>query len=466
MLWWSRQPASVTCPYCLAQLELVPPQTALKGKHRAHGSAVGSSSDFVCSDCTQRVQYDKDGTLVPDLAAQRNAEMNDESFSKRATPTRNSLPPTFFRSPLCRNCITNAQLQIQLLASFPDGEDDSRLDNQPSAILEEYRRSLDKRYPIVCEDCAPTVEQVIASRDSRAKASALGWRLRESAKRKAEHQWRNVGRRNSWRWQLLGWLWTLRGIAWWMTHVTCVLGCASAATWPGLFVAPNATTSQHTSPFLLPALSLLSLLWSFWDPTWMAAREEASLGKPARVEGRTSYQVLQAVAWTARLALTLLHQFRLIQRVGTVQQLAMVSAVSFFCICVASLRTIRLRRPVSVQLGGRKTRVEPASSVDPLSLLSDLQITPDGKRATCDSAKRRGLLFAKPSDSSQPALTARRRDEFVASPLPEEEEMDWTPELSSQPRESYWSRLAPQRFFAAEKSLGLEPLLERSLKME
>lgn len=251
-----------------------------------------------------------------------------------ATPNRSRFPGTFASSPFCRQCMTNQALQMNLLASFPD-DNDSDLDSpQLPHLLEEYKTSLESRYPIVCPTCAPVVEQTIAERDYVAQTKAWGWALRESkkAKLKAESDLQEI--RGSWRWRLLEKLWTLRGGAWWITHLTG-LGCAIASEHSfvistrskqltcsdsSVLYRPSLVGSWPKLQWTVP-LCAISVFWAFWDPTWLRAREERSLGRPVKILGRRTYlvsdqpefaarrkqadheQVAQAVAYTTRLSL-------------------------------------------------------------------------------------------------------------------------------------------------------------------
>ena len=147
-----------------------------------------------------------------------------------AFPNRSRLPAAYnSSSPFCRSCLANQSLQIHLLAAYPSDEDD----HTEPPLLSDYRKSLDTRYPIVCPSCAPAVEQDIAEKDARARSAALGWRLRESQKGLRARELKESERRNSWQWWWLGMVWRARGVAFWCTHASGILGCAAG----GLFIS-------------------------------------------------------------------------------------------------------------------------------------------------------------------------------------------------------------------------------------
>lgn len=88
----------------------------------------------------------------------------------------------------------------------------------------EYRRTLDLRYPLVCADCAPAIESTIRERDYRVKAQALGWRLRESERKRALQEQRSeeVRRREGRKWIVARMVWRIRGLAWMLTQAVVV----------------------------------------------------------------------------------------------------------------------------------------------------------------------------------------------------------------------------------------------------
>ena len=152
-------------------------------------------------------------------------------------------------SPFCRTCLSNQALQLHLLASYPLDESSSSSEHtttqshhaseiDPYPPLDEYRRSLDLRYPLVCAECAPAVESTIRERDYRVKAQALGWRLRETQRRREEEERRSdeARRREGRDWIVQGLVWRLRGVAWASTHVTAI-----AAAYSGAFPQPLST---------------------------------------------------------------------------------------------------------------------------------------------------------------------------------------------------------------------------------
>lgn len=167
------------------------------------------------------------------------------------TAARDRLPTLFPSSttmrttPFCRHCLSNQALQLHLLASYPldeasesSSEHTARRNHaseiDPYPPLDEYRRSLDLRYPLVCAECAPAVESTLRERDYRVKAQALGWRLRETQRRREEEERRSdeARKREGRNWIVQGLVWQSRGVAWASTHVAAIAATCSGACVP------------------------------------------------------------------------------------------------------------------------------------------------------------------------------------------------------------------------------------------
>lgn len=115
---------------------------------------------------------------------------------------------------------------MHLLAAFPDSDDDEDDPDSIPHLLPEYRASLDHRYPLVCGNCQGAVDDILQQADYRAKAYALGARLRESQRGGPERRNKGRGKRRKdapWKWAAMGWAWRVRGAAFWTTHLLGLL---------------------------------------------------------------------------------------------------------------------------------------------------------------------------------------------------------------------------------------------------
>ncbi|KAJ8294591.1 Integral inner nuclear membrane protein ima1 [Rhodotorula toruloides] len=384
---WFWPSRTVQCFYCNTSLELVPPHPASssrKGKGRAvegrgGAVAVGSRDDFWCNVCGQMTRRDENGEIVSDDAAFYDSSLNDEAFAKRGSPSRTRLPsslPTAQTTPFCRQCLNNQSLQLHLLASYPSS-DDEQDPSDPFPPLDEYRRSLDARYPLVCASCAPSVEGVIRERDYRVKTQALGARLRESQLRREreERLSRQVRRRDGFKWTAEEWAWRARGAAWALTHGTTVVGCW-CGLWRDVAIAPSQPlhldVAAQSSTLLLVAV--VSLLWSCWDPTWSTLRRERARGRNPIVTGRAPYIAVQLAAYVFRIGILSALRFLDNRRPALLLLLALISIIAlisaFYCPSLRHPPPIRLSRSSGTATSTSSLSTRPADPLEPLAHLS------------------------------------------------------------------------------------------------
>jgi hypothetical protein len=93
--------------------------------------------------------------------------------------------------------------------------------NRLLSQLPAYQASLETRYPPICADCLPGVEEEIKRRDNMARTSALGGFLKESkGKGKQRQVLDNQGKKEALERQLF--VWKIRG-ALWIASVAVVL---------------------------------------------------------------------------------------------------------------------------------------------------------------------------------------------------------------------------------------------------
>ncbi|GAA5823434.1 hypothetical protein JCM11251_000632 [Rhodosporidiobolus azoricus] len=414
---------SVECFYCCSRLSLLPPaptSSKNKGKQRAvEGdlpAAVGSRDGFWCSVCGQITRRDPNGDILADDPAQFDSSLNSDSFEKRASTSTTHLPPSFptaSTTPFCRQCLANQSLQLHLLASYPSSshsdEDDFHPDDEddPSAYppLEEYRASLDIRYPLVCPSCLPSIESTIRERDYRVKAQALGWRLRESEKRREREERemgrarRRVGRR---RWLFERAMWRLRGVLWLATGLGTIGWCTCALIRPLAPFSPFPSTAT-SHPNLLLLITLLSLFWSFWDPTWDRLRTDRARGKVVHVQGEEMYVGLQGATYLLRVVAVVL------SRIGMLCSTSGVRYFSSFLLAalLSAISLPRLSYPVPIRLAPSSTPTSsstplrsstPTSHAFPLSTSSHPYPDPLEPLAHL-SLSRKGSLLARPKPS-------------------------------------------------------------------
>ncbi|WFD21801.1 hypothetical protein MEQU1_000457 [Malassezia equina] len=103
-----------------------------------------------------------------------DADVNHDTFA-----TRQTLPPA--SRVFCRSCLANQTIVANLLANYLS-EDDESTDAERMAAYPAYRQSLEARYPLVCEACAPRVEAQLEKSHQHVRSEALrSWIARHAA---------------------------------------------------------------------------------------------------------------------------------------------------------------------------------------------------------------------------------------------------------------------------------------------
>ncbi|SPO20486.1 uncharacterized protein UTRI_00883_B [Ustilago trichophora] len=77
------------------------------------------------------------------------------------------------RFAFCHTCQTNQVLTLNMLADYLPDEDDAEYQAKLEHLAE-YEASIASRYPPVCSDCAPKVQERITERDQFARSWSLG----------------------------------------------------------------------------------------------------------------------------------------------------------------------------------------------------------------------------------------------------------------------------------------------------
>lgn len=198
------------CFFCRTTSTILPPYTPdspLDGSHAGHTDgqtsqlattstatiSTGTPSNWYCSSCHCQNVATQDGEPVQ----QYTRPMWDEAWNRdrnqllrhtrpRAltTPKRtvastarsiqpSSTPQDGDRFVFCHTCQTNQVLTLNMLADYLPSEDDPGYEAK-LAQLPEYEASIATRYPPVCAQCAPRVQQRISERDGYARSWSLG----------------------------------------------------------------------------------------------------------------------------------------------------------------------------------------------------------------------------------------------------------------------------------------------------
>ncbi|KMU88616.1 hypothetical protein CIHG_06554 [Coccidioides immitis H538.4] len=147
-----------------------------------------------CREC-QAVNYlDENGEITDPPATEASFESRQPQYAQplsRTQPDRSSDPSIF-----CSTCLKNQHLLTQTLASYlpPQSHPEYKV---YEASYPAYRKSLEERYPQVCEICEPRVIARIRQAGYAAKADHLRRMMEQSRDGRA------VRNQRKWRWRSL-----------------------------------------------------------------------------------------------------------------------------------------------------------------------------------------------------------------------------------------------------------------------
>ncbi|KAF9270052.1 hypothetical protein L218DRAFT_952251 [Marasmius fiardii PR-910] len=440
--------------------------------------------NFRCSTCGCWNRYDSNGEILSDEPAMYDEALNSKSFSKRASPSKNDLPTMFGKGPFCHTCQTNQMLIVNLLSNYLPAPTDSsyqrRLDDLPA-----YQESLYLRYPPVCDNCLPAVEDEIQRKNSMARSQALGGWLKQT---KGKEQQRRVSATKIDQRKVVKEIamWRTRGALWALTFTLFVMGNGIAVFGYSITFCPRILVPTF------PPFVFLSLLWTAWDPTYSSFRKAQIQGRDVRLQGKKEYVVLQMLSWTSRLATSLLlavywyspHLNYLHLSSPPSSRARLYFGLSLLLEMIVSIRSfsvLRIQTPPTIRLIDTEThKIGFSRAATPnvdLNNGRDRSSTPAPSLPVSEPD-----LFASLSLSSKPVLKAPvfgHPSLGVSHSTPlnyndpnEDDQMDWSPtdETARQKHRQATSKgddesgfwLRPQRFFAPEQPTGLETLFEKT----
>ncbi|KAJ1301618.1 hypothetical protein OPQ81_008865 [Rhizoctonia solani] len=382
--------------------------------------------------------------------------LNSDSFAKRATPNRSRLPSSFPTNMFCHTCQTNQTLIINLLSNYlPPSSDPSY--SQRLAEFPAYKESLYARYPPVCANCQPGVDEQIRQKDSMAKSAALGGWLQASARR-GKSPGAGFGEKppgTSIRqvaiWNIRGALWLVMTL-WWI--FTDIKGCITYPLTHKFLPYPN-----------LP-ISALSIVWQFWDPTWKSFQRTRLQGHEARVEGKVTWLRCQGLVWMGRVVLSLVLR---LQAPFVTKGVFWFGLLLELLINLFAFRSIRIIRPPRIRLVASSrtsnrapehsptthSAFEPPSTqpteIPTFSGLSLSSFSPTRPARTVNPIF--GVTSLPQSQSQLQSLSGPYGDVDAS------DAMDWTP-AACYTKDEAAELLRPARF-APERPTGLEGLIEK-----
>ncbi|KAG7450673.1 uncharacterized protein BT62DRAFT_529122 [Guyanagaster necrorhizus] len=426
--------------------------------------------NFRCNNCTCWNRYDTKGEILSSEPAMHDESLNLRSFSKRASPNKERLPTMYGKGPFCHTCQTNQMLLVNLLSNYLPNPDSAEYERRVE-MLPEYKESLHIRYPPVCANCLPAVEDEIQAKDKMARVNALGRFLKNT---KGKEQTRHVSAPELTKEKLtLGMLmWRCRGCLWGTSLLTTLVGYSA----PLLNLSVPLSDILH--PPMLPIVAFLSVFWTFWDPTYSSLQRAYREGRNVRIQGKKNYIALQMVSWISRIftsiSVTLawylpqanyLHLLEtpISSRARTYYMISLMLELSVF---ISSYFVLRLQQPPAIRLLELNQLPSRAPTPNLNASRSNTPLTPpivndsDLLASLTLSSKP---VIAKPPVFGVPSLRTSALHSNAHQPETDADEMDWTPTNGQREKPKPYddsSFLHPQKFFAPENPTGLESLFE------
>ncbi|WWC98621.1 hypothetical protein V866_005514 [Kwoniella sp. B9012] len=356
----STRPVPVQCFFCLSP-SLLPPHpqstnSSPKGKNRI--SEVGTKWNWQCERCGCWNIKDETGQMISDLPAMHDSAYNERSFSLRATPSSSHLPSSSSSSSstslFCHGCLANQTLIMNMLANYlPDDDDPSY--PMLYAELPLYLSKLHSRYPPVCRNCQPAVDEALRKSDHRAQVQAWSSALDRGARRNDPAGGGEIGRVS--KGDIL--IWRVRGVLWWISLGLSLGQGILASAFPA-----RLTTILNVHPPTIPYLpfssmlfNVLSIIWIAWDPYWLKRVRDRDKTK---IEGRGIWVrnmmiiMFLRISGSAILCLVTDHEtsspffLKLLQATFALEIALLVH--SLMSIKISQPVSIKLVRPVSVTL--------------------------------------------------------------------------------------------------------------------
>ncbi|KAI1913895.1 hypothetical protein LOZ61_002550 [Ophidiomyces ophidiicola] len=268
----------------------------------------GSTRQWRCSECQAVNHLDENGEITDPPPAEASFQPSQPQYARplsHAQVDRSSDSSIF-----CSTCLKNQYLLTETLASYLPPQSHPDYDAY-EASYPEYRKSLESRYPQVCERCEPKVIGRIRQAGYAAKADHLRRMMERS---RGGRTGRNKG---NWRWRSL--LVSTGAVSFWASITGQLLwditGCIpdigysleyqeyaqpskilSQCFWQGV---ETYCMSKECAMTLQPyaGLALVLGVFSLW---WNPQLRSKVSGRSGRITGVREYYRIQIVALVAR----------------------------------------------------------------------------------------------------------------------------------------------------------------------
>ncbi|WWD08432.1 hypothetical protein V865_006544 [Kwoniella europaea PYCC6329] len=351
----STRPVPVQCFFCLSP-SLLPPHpqstnSSPKGKNRI--SEVGTKWNWQCERCGCWNIKDETGQMISDLPAMHDSAYNERSFSLRATPSSSHLPSSSSSSSstslFCHSCLANQTLIMNMLANYlPDDDDPSY--PMLYAELPTYLSKLHSRYPPVCRNCQPAVDEALRKSDHRAQVQAWSSALDRGARSPRRDDvagGRGIDRAS--KGDIL--IWRVRGGLWWIDLGLSLGQGILASAFPARLtrILDIHPPNIPYLPFSLLLFNSLSIIWIAWDPYWLKRVRDRDKTK---IEGRGIWVRNMMIIMLLRISGSAISCLITDQETSPPFFLKLLQATFALeiALLIHSIMSIKISQPVSIKL--------------------------------------------------------------------------------------------------------------------
>ncbi|KAF9972648.1 hypothetical protein BGZ73_004212 [Actinomortierella ambigua] len=300
----------------------------------------------------------------PELNGATTERMNYSVLRPRHLRHRTDDEDDDQRSVFCRTCRNNHRLTYQIMGDFlPD--DDHPDYERLLGNIENKRKALEQRYPPVCDECLPKVEQVLANQRTKLKTNLFNVALRRG---KVDHI-RSKRKYPRLSWIMAALIWMCGNICLLVIHyydaglldLLSSLDRNSALKHPALaiqgFIKLAASTERLDLVIcaLAAGMTLLVFLDFFWNPVQFSLDRSPN----SQLRTRRSLNIAQILSIPLRAV-----QCWSLYSLFSSPPAPLVSACLVFAhigFCVAFLSGRYVRNPVTVQLGSARSPVTRAA---------------------------------------------------------------------------------------------------------
>lgn len=409
--------------------------------------------EFLCLYCDATNYLDENGEITdPPVATEREAPATQYATSRQSISI--SQPNN---SIFCSTCLKNQRLFTSSLAQYLPDDPNHPEYPELERNYYRYRKSLEARYPQVCEQCAERAEGRIQQAGYTAKTDHLRRMMEKSRVRKTDTgrttvlDWANSLGRGLW-WGGLGMqmLWHVRSVSTLVQHSNEGMYDPDDRSWPTLALSCLSYLVGYLPPAdtLMNAAVTVSILSAWWNPQFV----QVSRGFTRHLLGFTQWYSFQGLIIFFRFLFRRVVDMDGEKAQSRSAQLSAHLVMSIVMIMIYTLAQKSIRVDTTPLFGTSSTTISPKGRITKKKVKQDSTSLSDLLNEALDSPSPTPQRdrFSQPLINSlpppkipdSPPLQFSNLDITPQKPAANvSDEMDWTP------TESQVQKQSPHRAF-------------------